>query len=411
MNSKTICVAPWNHLSVDGLGHFYNCCLGPATGALSRGENGEIIVASQPDAIIKHWKSAAMKDLRAGLLAGEKHKACGGCWRVEETNSQSYRAHLNMKYPVDDKTYSEMEPLPNFEYVDLRFGNLCNLACRMCIPYNTRKLFDEYAQMYGEESLDPYRKMDWFESQSFWDELKKYRHSFKQIHLAGGEPLIIKECWKFVRELAEEGLSKNITLSYNTNFTHITKEARELWPKFKGIDLFISMDGVGKVNEFIRYPQKWDGFEKNLLELDANYKAYNVNLCKIQPTVQAFNIHRIVEICEYVAQFKNISRIPIFNFLFEPDHFSPAVLPMAYREEAIAKISDYIWEVKANKNSLDDADRGVLLKSLVGVIGYIRTGDNPSLFHKFMRHNDIYDVSRNEKILEAIPELEAVYRK
>lgn len=409
--SDSLCVLPWMHLSVDGMGYFYNCCFGPGAQNPSCDENGKKLNAGDPDSIAKHWHSNVMKEIRLSMQKGEKHRSCEGCWRIEETGTKSFRHIANFEYPVDDETLASLVPPPVFRYVDLRFGNICNLACRMCIPYNSRKLFDEYTQMYGTDSVDPYRKMEWFKSPDFWEQLHKYRHNFEKIHLAGGEPLLIKECWKFLREMADDDCAKKITLSYNTNLTQIPPEAKATWSKYEGVVLLVSMDAIGKVNEFIRYPQQWSEFEKNLWEIENNFSDYNIKVCQIQPTIQAYNIHRIVEMCEFIAQFKNIKRVPNINLLFYPEHFSTNVLPLAYRQEAVVKLEDYIVKIEAGWNNLEPFDKNELLTALKGVITLLQGEDKTHLFQEFIRHNDVYDVHRNQKILEYIPELEPTYRK
>ncbi len=409
--TNTLCSLPWLHLFVDGMGHFNNCCLGPSADGFSRDSDGETILAGQPNAIRRHWNSSLMQEIRKSMHEGTKHKSCDGCWRIEDTGSESYRISANRDFLVPKEIQNKISVDPMIRWVDLRFGNLCNLACRMCLPYSSKKLFTEYELMYGPQSTEKYKNMTWYESEHFWDELFQYSDYFERIHLAGGEPLLIKDCWKFLRKIASENKSKNINLSYNTNLTRIPAEAKELWPKFKGIILLVSMDGIGKINEFIRYPQKWSDIESNLWELEDKFKEYNIQVCQIQPTIQAYNIHHIPDYCDYVAKFKNIKRIPNFNLLFGPEHFSPSVLPRSYREDAVGKIENYIQKVESGWNSYEERDKNSLIISLKGVIKYILSEDRPELLHEFIRHNDIYDTHRNQKILEYIPELEVVYRK
>jgi pyruvate-formate lyase-activating enzyme len=397
------------HLFVDGFGYFYNCCFGISQDAYSKDSEGSPISAGEPGAILRHWNSPAMTELRRKLRAGERARACTGCWRVEETGSRSFRSVASAEYPVAPETVAEDHPQPVFRYLDLRFGNLCNLACRMCVPYTTRKLFDEHARLYGEATLAPYRNMNWFEAPHFWDELHQYRHGVEKIHLAGGEPLIIKECWDFLRRLAEDPCAKNITLSYNTNLSHIPPQAKELWPRFKGVVLLVSMDGVGPVNDFIRYPLKWNDFERNLRTIEDEFEAYNVINCHVQPTVQAYNIRRIVEICEYLATYRKIQRYPLVNLLFDPPHLSAGVLPRSYREAAATELEAYAAKVEAGWNELSDWDRGSLATSLRGILAYLRGDDKSLLFREFQRMNDLYDQTRGQRILDFLPELIPLY--
>jgi len=52
--------------------------------------------------------------------------------------------------------------------------------------------------------------------------------------------------------LIEQGRSKDITLGYVTNLTGVRDELLELWDQFNMKHITVSIDGVGKVNEYQR---------------------------------------------------------------------------------------------------------------------------------------------------------------
>lgn len=409
MQNKTFCSYPWNQLFIDTLGNFYPCCISTSLTLLSKDEDGSTIKAGQKDSVRKHWHSAYMKNIRAGMLAGERPEACNSCWRMEDLGDKSYRAIANKFYKLET-TPTELLPEPDFHFLDLRFGNMCNLACRMCVPYSSRKLIPEYREMYGEESVAPYLNLNWFESENIWEELFLYSKNLKKIHLAGGEPLLIKQCWKFLRRLVESGRSKDLVLSYNTNLTNIPPEAKEIWPQFKEVHIIVSMDGVGRVNEFIRYPLKWDQFEANLHDLDDNFHAYHLTQLHIHSTVQVYNVKRISELCDYVAtNFKNLKKIPRFDIVYGPEEFNPQVLPAFYREEAAAAIEDYIQLILTGHNKLQVADLMELIRNLRSISVHLRTGDKSDMFHSFKRINDVFDQYRKHRTFDFIPELERAF--
>lgn len=405
---ETYCVFPWAHLFVDPMGNFYTCCIGPSSGKPSSDKNG-VLNASMKGAIKQHWHSLYMQNIRRSMQKNERHESCVACWRVENVGDKSYRHSANSGYKVEENVVNNIVPEPRFKFVDLRFGNICNLACRMCLPYSSRKLVDEYSQMFGEESTKPYLKLNWFESPEFWEELIKYSADIERIHLAGGEPLIIKQCWDFLKNLISKDQSKNLILSYNSNLTMLPPDLKEVWSKFKEVHLFISMDGVGEINEFIRYPLKWDSFEQNMKLLDNNFKDYNLHYVQIHSTVQVYNIHRITDVCDYVANFKNFRRIPRFDIVFGPDHFNSQVLPESYRFKAADKIDHYILELRNGRNELSENDREELIQNIASISNHLRGPGKPEFFHLFKRHNDIYDVHRKQKTFDYIPELSEVF--
>lgn len=149
-HSHHFCVFPWTHLFVDSTGAFTTCCLGPATSHFSKNPDGGSINASEKGAILQHWHSLNMRKIRSDLQHGTRSEACVPCWRVEDKKGKSYRHFANETYSIDDDLLGTSFPAPKFQFVDLRFGNFCNLACRMCIPYSSKKLIPEHREMFGE---------------------------------------------------------------------------------------------------------------------------------------------------------------------------------------------------------------------------------------------------------------------
>lgn len=402
--TNTACVFPWLQLYVDNLGLFYPCCV--SNTIPSKDEHGKPIFAGDENSIRKHWSSLQMRNLRKNMQDGQRASTCNFCWMREDLGDISFRFN---HYKIDPSLFENAAPAPSFKWIDLRFGNSCNLACRMCIPYNSRKLFEEWKTLYGEESVEPFRKMDWFEAESFWLQLKEFTSETERIHLAGGEPLLIKQCWSFLRELVAMGYSKNITLAYNTNLTVLPPEALELWPKFKGIHLLISLDGVGRVNEFIRHPLNWASFEKNVKEIEARYTDYNISFSHFHVTSQAYNIKRIVEICEYASQFKNIDPVPRFEILNSPLHLDALALPKNYREEAAQEIDNYLLKLKRLQLIDSAKNANSLVSNLEALTRYLRQDGYPDRFQEFKRHTDVMDRYRNQRIFDYLPELENAY--
>lgn len=405
---SSFCPYPWEHLFVDNFGNFLTCCIAGKSVVWS---GPETINAQEKNGILKHWNSQYMQQIRKSMVEGKRHTDCSACWRVEDLGDKSFR-HMAMEEGIflSEQDASDCLPLPVFKLVDLRFGNACNLACRMCIPYNSRKLLEEYSELEGPDSQNIFRKMDWYENDDFWEELLSYIDHTKRIHLAGGEPLLIKHCWKFLRRLVEQGKSKDMILSYNTNLSVIPDEARELWPEFKGVYAIVSMDGVGKVNEFIRWPSKWEDLDRNLRDIDSNFAKYNIKISQIHVTSQVYNIMRTEEICDYVAGFRNISRIPRFDLLWNPKQFNVQVLPSSYREEAASRMEAYIEKIKRGHNNLELHEMKELSRNIQSLISQLRSPGRSEDFHLFKRHTDIYDRHRNQRTFDYLPELESAYK-
>jgi glutamate-1-semialdehyde 2,1-aminomutase len=100
--------------------------------------------------------------------------------------------------------------------------------------------------------------------------------------------------------------------------------------KFKQVIVFASIDGLGDVQEYLRYPSNWQQIRKNLL---AFAELPNVKI-EVSPVIQIANIGKITEFFDYILQLQNdkINLYPIV--LFNPDYLSIANLPKELLLEA-----------------------------------------------------------------------------
>ena len=181
-------------------------------------------------------------------------------------------------------------------YLDIRFGNLCNLKCMMCGPTDSNKWYDDYYQLWKKNYFtdhgntiklkkinDSWRTekniYNWSEDPQLWSQIEKHIHTFRTIYIAGGEPLLIKSHYDFLKKCIEKNVSHKLTIEYNSNTTKIPRKAWTLWKHFKTITFHISLDGFGKVNDLIRYPSQWKKIKKNLDHFNKIEDSFNISIC------------------------------------------------------------------------------------------------------------------------------------
>lgn len=192
-----------------------------------------------------------MKEIKNDFANGIKHKGCEICWHNEEVNGNSKRLSV---IPANKQT-------GKYQNWDLRFGNLCNLKCVMCQPQCSTKWYEDidiYTTHRGGinviESLRSKNKFD-------WDYVKKHTpNNAYRIYFAGGEPLYDKNVFEFVNYLSEFDWNiENTYLTFNTNGISYTDKWSDLLKKFKiNPTMITSIDGIGKVDEYIRYPTNFN---------------------------------------------------------------------------------------------------------------------------------------------------------
>jgi len=347
-NDNKLCVLPWNHLFVSNTGDAsFPCC--SSQYSLGRADKKDSVLNLFESKLLSSL-SENKKGLREEFLNGQEPAVCSGCYEKDREGIWSYRKTANELFP---ETLNELKegklnlssPM-KLEFVDLRLGNLCNLACRMCDAGSSRLLIDDYREYLGDKNFGKeLEEINWFSDRGFYKNLVENGKEIKIINMAGGEPFIIEQTWEFLEMLIERGYAENIELRYNTNLSIIPEKAKKLWPKFKGVVLFLSIDGVEKVYEYIRYPAKWSKIEKNLEHLEENFEALNISAANIQMTVQAYNISNIPEITKYLQKFDKISRVPLINLLETPSELSFRSLPVKTRKEVAKKLKAFLMEI------------------------------------------------------------------
>ncbi|MGA9572438.1 MAG: twitch domain-containing radical SAM protein, partial [Lysobacterales bacterium] len=352
-----------------------------------------------------------MRDIRTSMLKGDWPAACercrlteamGGCSRRQAEN-QHFEAHIPL---ILENTDAQGSAPVRIRSRDYRLGNLCNLRCRMCHPRASKLLIEEWNQVarprlrIDENQAQEYENMTWFKNRQLWDDFSAHCRDLEHLHFAGGEPLIIPEVLKALEICVEEGVAGNIELTFNTNITKIPARHRELWPRFKSVNLLCSIDAYGPLNDYIRYPAKWARLAHNLDIIDQHHEELNLGRATISVTVQIYNIFHLHELIEYCqGRFKFIRAIPNLVHLSIPDYFNIQYLPDDLKQLAADRLN-------ALKTRLVMAGETDGLNQIDSVLAYIGTGEHsPYLMNEFKRVTGIFDHLRGESVTELVPEL------
>lgn len=273
-DNKSFCLAPWMSTHVWPDGKTFPCCIWnikEPVGNVNKNSLKEI------------WNGDDLKETRVKMLKGEKVKACDRCYQMERTGYDSYRKHFNVDHgdkmdyiqeTKDDGTLDKM----NLHLWDLRLSNFCNFKCRSCgfglssswhsdqnaLAVNPR-MGDIGSGYFGndvaEKSLISVNgKAD------FLDMMEDHYNCVDEIYFAGGEPLLMPEHYQILDKLIELNRT-DVQIRYSTNFSRFKfgkKHVFDYWRKFKNLQLWISVDGVGKVGEYVRHGFNDANFENQI---------------------------------------------------------------------------------------------------------------------------------------------------
>lgn len=272
-----------------------------------------------------------LKKTRELMIKGEIPSFCTRCFDIEASGGESRRILENKYYDQHiDQALKNSNPdgtllKPNVLSADYRLGNTCNLKCLMCSPIATKQWIetwnDSSFEKISNDKLEELKNLNWHESTVFEDVVLAISQGLENIHFAGGEPFLIKNIKRILNKLVDENLASGISLSFNTNLT-VIPEWISILSKFKKTNICVSIDGVGKVNDYIRRFSNWDTIFKNLKYIDAKYNDLNLDIFNISCTVQVLNILHLNSLFELPKLFLNMQKKPLLFNLHHPEYLS-----------------------------------------------------------------------------------------
>ena len=361
-----------------------------------------------------------MRKLRRDLLDGRRPAACARCFMVEDLGMESHRQSENALWrdaitELVAGTATDGAIEANVRTADLRLGNVCNLRCRMCSPQSTRALLPEWASFHGvplnHHYFDRFRGVDWFEDPAFWQRVEDGAPGLERINFAGGEPLLIRGMFDFLERIVASGRAPSMTISYNTNLTVLPERVRTLWPHFAAIRVTVSIDGVGAVNDYIRYPSRWEEVRANLLALDAGVREFNLGAgLSTNTAVQVCNVFRLGELLDFLANELHHFEVPNLSIVTQPEHLDVRILPPEIKAIAAERLTSLIATSSARwRERWGDAGSRELVAAINGVATHMAEAGDAAELTKFRRWSEHLDRSRGQNTVAVVPELAAIF--
>lgn len=410
---RAFCVLPWVHSFTNLGGEYQVCCTSEEFHQGIKNSQGKIFHIQDKPSLNEVMNSDFMKELRLNLLDGKMPSLCTRCISTENNGGVSRRNVENMKFQelipelIDNTSKDGTIPL-TIKSADYRLGNLCNLQCRMCNPRSTVKWIKDWNEVkLGKEKMvatdvAEYSNYNWIEDDYLIQEVLEKLPFLEHLHFAGGEPLIAPKMTEVLRKCVESGFAQNITLTYNTNITQLPKSVLALWKSFKTVRLYCSIDGFGKVNDYIRLPSKWAIIHKNLSYLDQEAENLNISQILLSTTVQAHNVLNLDDLYEYVLNFKVVVPALNLNNLYSPSYLATQLLPADIKRQA----SERLLERKEKLLKILPDYEHYLIDNIDDVLKFMNSHDHSGRFTKaFQDYNEKIDQMKGFSLQEYIPEL------
>jgi hypothetical protein len=424
LKNQSFCAMPFVSMMLNTDSFIRFCCIASGPNVTLRTQDNQKYTVGK-HSIEEAWNSENLKEIRRAMIRGEPIESCKNCYHQESINKDSYRMMMTREWieKIGKDRFFELikksvetdfsEKLP-LVYLDLRLGNLCNLKCRMCSPFNSSQIAKEHfdlwndgeyqrvwSDQFGKNPEHLKNEQIWFDSNFLWDEVIKMIPSLRKVYMTGGEPTLIENNYRFMQECIHAGANDQIELFFNINCTNVTDRFLDLVSKFKTVKINASLDGFSKVNDYIRFPSNWEKVKTNFERLAA---IENITL-NITPVIQTYNVLDCINMLYFVDEIsERFSKDVGLDFLINrhPHYLDVTILPEEIRYRSAENLKKYKMSsirYRSNwmiKNSVD---------SIINLLESPRNDNHGKLIKDFYIMTKALDKKRNQSFEETFPEI------
>ncbi len=329
--SDSFCIYPWINLRINTQGGISPCCKFDSTG-LSENVNTENIKDI--------YLGKNMSGLRTALRQGQRPTQCQVCWSEESVGLESMRQRAKYKFKeIYHKLDYQTDNFDNLQSLDLSLGNACNLSCRICTHKASSSIADldlHAGRLTNKKFVELNQEVNWSETSEFWDQLVVSAQNLKYLDLYGGEPLMSKKHFNFLRKLIDLGVAANIQIDYNSNGTVYSEKFFDLWRHFKSVKISFSIDDIEDRFEYQRNGANW-------LQVNDNIRKYCANV-NDKFTIDIFttiNVQNVYYLPELLLWAQTVTLSISFSILNTPSFLSIQNIPNNARAGIIAKLQPF----------------------------------------------------------------------
>ena len=388
MNNKPpnpqFCMAPWTHTYLSPQSERRLCCASREMASWQKqyiDRSGETADEYNPETLENFWNGEKMKSVRKRLLAGEKIPECQVC-NDNILNLYTYKDYFNktlFPHKIDEaiaSTSRDGHTTMKTISFDYRISNLCTFKCRMCgeLLSSAWEIEKRALDMWNPESdkwmlAENKIKIEKFQKEvaekELWQAVKD--GIIEEIYWVGGEPLLYQIHWDVMKYLIDSGLSKQVTVRYNTNLNRTAYRGinlYELLPHFKHVNMCCSMDATDRTAEWIRTGLNWNEwlsnfksgiFLNNLFGKDSMVIDVTITLPGLLDMKNLIQLAVDLNVNSYVKEFTRVYSETFADMKNRPtfqekyDNWEPA---LSQGKNYLQQIADYRND--KNKTTIED---------------------------------------------------------
>ena len=349
---------------------------------------------------------------------------------------QEYKNNIEVLQLVSDTIENNYQANYLPKRLELKPSKLWNLKCMMCNSYDSSQVGKELKELAEEHNgievnggrfikiIPEYNGIletnlafvdtdttDWSNSPQIWESFVKTVPGLETLSFAGGEPTLIPFVEQALRYCVDNDYAKNINVFVSSNFTNLNKSFLEMMPKFKKFELIASIDGVASVNDYCRYPSKWNQISTNYSKAKQLMTTPSVKIL-VNITVNLLNVMNLDSLLswieEHAADYPYYIEWPYnINLIFYPVEQRINCLPPEQRTIAISRLQQYKLRSKIIKEFPE------LVHKIDLVINELRipyTNENSKELKMFVERVKVLDNHRGIDITNYIPDLKGLFK-
>ena len=341
---KKFCAIPWNELVFGSQMKYSVCC---------KWQEHQVENTDSDKPASDHYNSSQMKDLRQRFIEGSAIPECKACWEDEDNGRFSMRMRRNQHYygkadvRIGDKEIQDIIEntkdgkynIDNLHGLHISTGDKCQLRCIDCAPAYSRSILKDYKKLGWDKNFKARRHVTEVidmrhREQAHWNSIKENSKNLKIIRLTGGEPSINNHFVSYLKWCVDNKIAQDVEIHIPTNAVNIKDSFLEPLKHFKKVMFSLSVDGVGDLDEYVRYPTNWAKKIENIEKIIKLFPYSNIHT-----VVYALNVFHIDKIYNFGEQFPINHSIELLTY---PDELSVRHLPESIKKEIIEKLKSLL---------------------------------------------------------------------
>lgn len=331
--NKIYCTVPWTEVHINADGTYHTCGAQPNTvTGTDFGAEHNVFNMTVAEWMNSAYQSQARKD----KLAGVSSNLCNMCYNEEAVGKSSKRERELHKYPVIPLEYQQSNIVNAPTSYHISFGNECNLSCVMCGPWFSSRIAAEEKRK-GNWTLPV--KLNWTLDEAAWSMVVNSicdTVNLQAVHVIGGEPLINDRFERLVDQLILSGRT-DIYLGFTTNGTVFNHSLLEKLNVFRHVDIGVSIETAGLLNDYIREGSDTQQVLKNI-ELYLKHRKQGHVYVTLRVVPSALSVHTIDELFLWCIDHQ----LDIMsNLLVRPNFMAINNLPDDVKEKLLQKFSTW----------------------------------------------------------------------